>query len=77
MNVILKGKTKAIVETMVEEGYANSQSEAIRLAIVNFDKDRMKEADLVNQKLDRIDRDIQSGKRKLLTAKQALGKYAK
>ncbi len=77
MNVILKGKTKEIVETMVEEGYANSQSEAIRLALINFDKDRMKEADLVNQKLDRIDRDIQSGKRKLLTAKQALGKYAK
>ncbi len=36
----------------------------------------MNEIQLVNKKLDRIDYEIRTGKRKLLTAKQALQKYA-
>lgn len=35
------------------------------------------EKELVSKKLDNIDRKIKSGKRKLLTAEQALGPYAK
>ncbi|MFA5358125.1 MAG: hypothetical protein WC308_04385 [archaeon] len=77
MNVILRGKTKEIVESMVSEGYANSQSEAVRLALVNFGEKHLSETELVNKKLDRLDREISSGKRKLLTPKEALGKYAK
>ncbi len=77
MNVILNGKTKEIVETMVEEGYANSQSEAIRLAIVNFGQEHLREVELVSKKLDRIDQEIKEGKRRLLTADEALGKYSK
>ncbi len=77
MNVILKGKTKAIAETMVEEGYANTQSEAIRLALVDFEQRHLGEVELVNRKLDKIDHDIKVGKRKLLNASEAMGSYSK
>ena len=77
MNVILRGKTKQIVETMVEEGYANTQSEAVRVALLNFGEKHLEEVELVNRKLDRLDEEIKSGKRKLLNADQALGEYSK
>lgn len=77
MNVILKGRTKEIVETLVKHGYANSQSEAVRLAIVDFGEHHLGEVELVNRKLDRLDEEIKSGKRKLLNADEALGEYAK
>jgi len=77
VNVILRGKTKEIAETIVEEGYANSQSEAIRLALVDFGEHHLNEAGLVNKKLDAIDLAIKTGKRKLLNASDALGDYAK
>ncbi|MDO8537501.1 MAG: hypothetical protein Q7S21_01320 [archaeon] len=77
MNVALRGKTKEIVETMVEEGYANTKSEAIRLAIVKFGEEHLSEEELVSRKLDRINAEIKAGKRKLLNSKEALGEYAK
>lgn len=77
MNVILRGRTKEIVESMVEEGYANTQSEAVRLALVNFGEKHLDEAGLVSRKLDRIDQEIMAGKRKLLNADEALGEYSK
>ena len=77
MNVDFRGRTKQILENMVEEGYANTQSEAARLAIIQFGEEHFSEVELVNRKLDRIDQDIKAGKRKLLNADQALGKYAK
>lgn len=66
MNVVLRGKTKEILETIVADGYANTRSEAIRLAIINFGREHLSEEEKVNKKLDRIDRDIKTGKRKLL-----------
>lgn len=77
MNVDFRGRTKQILENMVEEGYANTQSEAARLAIVQFGEEHFSEVELVNRKLDKIDQDIKAGKRKLLNADQALGKYSK
>ena len=77
MNVDFRGRTKQILENMVEEGFANTQSEAARLAIIQFGEEHFSEMDLVNRKLDRIDQDIKTGKRKLLNADQALGEYAK
>lgn len=77
MNVTLRGRTKAVVETMVKEGYANSQSEAIRMAIMDFGQHHLIEEEIVNKKLDKIDSEIASGKRKLLNSNEALGKYAK
>lgn len=77
MNVILRGKTKEIVKTMVEEGYANSQSEAVRMAIIDFGQHHLGEVEMVNRKLDKLNKDIEEGKSKLLTPEEALGKYAK
>ena len=77
MNVGLRGKTKEIVETMVEEGYANTKSEAVRLAIIKFGEEHLSEEELVSRKLDRINAEIKAGKRKLLTAEEALGVHAK
>ncbi len=77
MNVTLRGRTKAVVETMVKEGYANSQSEAIRLAIMDFSQHHLSEEEIVNKKLDKIDSEIAIGKRKLLNSSEALGEYSK
>ena len=77
MNVILRGRSKEIVDHMVKAGYANTLSEAIRLAIINFGENHLTEEELVARKLDRIDRQIKRGDRKLLNAEEALGPYAK
>jgi len=77
VNVTLRGRTKAVVETMVKEGYANSQSEAIRLAIMDFSQHHLSEEEIVNKKLDKIDSEIAIGKRKLLNSSEALGEYSK
>lgn len=74
MNVTLRGKVLQIINSMVKEGYANTKSEAIRLAILNFGRS---EEMLVGRKLDRIDKEIKKGRRKLLNADEALGVYAK
>ncbi|MBU2100293.1 hypothetical protein KKG83_03315 [Candidatus Micrarchaeota archaeon] len=77
MNVIFRGKTKEILESMVKEGYANTQSEAVRLAVIDFGEHHLSEVELVNRKLDKLNKDIEEGKSRLLDPKEALGKYAK
>ncbi|MFH1234410.1 MAG: hypothetical protein V1493_02255 [Candidatus Diapherotrites archaeon] len=77
MNVILRGKTKQIVESLVKEGYANSQSEAVRMAILDFGEKHLSEVELVNRKLDRLNQEIKEGKRRLLGPEEALGPHAK
>ena len=77
VNVLFRGKTRGILEAMVEEGYANSLSEAVRLTINSFGEKHFDENGKVAKKLDRIDQGINSGKRKKLTAKEAMGDYAK
>ena len=62
MNVILRGRTKEIVETLVKEGYANSQSEAVRLAIVDFGQHHLSEVEMVNRKLDKLNKGIEEGR---------------
>lgn len=77
MNVTLRGRVHQILDSMVADGYANTKSEAIRLAILNFGEGHNIEEILIREKLDKIDSRIRDGKRKLLTTKQALGAYAK
>ena len=77
MNVTLRGKILQILDTMVREGYANTKSEAIRLAILDFGEEHISEEVMVKEKLDKIDRGIRDGKRKVLGSKEALGVYAK
>ncbi|MCL5011287.1 MAG: hypothetical protein M1594_00085 [Candidatus Marsarchaeota archaeon] len=77
MNVILKGRIKNIIKTMVDDDYTNSQSKAVRLVIVDFGEHRLSEEELVNNKLDRIDMEIKTGKRRLLGAEETIGRYEK
>ncbi len=77
MNVTLRGRVRQILDVMVEEGYANTKSEAIRLAIINFGEKQVGEEIRVKEKLDKIDNSIREGKRKVLGTKEALGIYAK
>ncbi len=73
MNVVLRNKMLQILSIMVKEGYANTKSEAIRLAILNFGEKYISEDVMVSEKLDEIDSMIKAGKRKTLNAKEALG----
>ncbi|MDE1825588.1 MAG: hypothetical protein KGH61_04495 [Candidatus Micrarchaeota archaeon] len=77
MNVTLRGRILQILDTMVKEGYANTKSEAIRLAILNFGEERIGKEVMVREKLDKIDMRIREGKRRVLGSKEALGVYAK
>ena len=77
MNVTLRGKTRQILENMIAEGYANTKSEAIRLAILSFGDEHKVEEVMVRKKLDRINNEIREGKRKLIGKGEALGVYAK
>jgi len=77
MNVILKGKAKEAVELMVKAGYANTFSEAIRLAIISFKKEYLTEEELMNRKIEFIENEAKAGRRKWLTPEEALGEYAK
>ena len=77
MNVNLRGKANEIIQSMVQQGYANTKSEAIRLAIMSFGEKKRTEEELVRKKMDYMDQQVKEGKGRLLTAEEALGKYAK
>lgn len=74
INVILRGKVSQILNDMILAGHANMKSEAIRLAILNFGEHVTEEA-MVSAKLDRVNKEIKEGKRKLLNLRDALGAY--
>ncbi len=62
---------------MITKGYANTKSEAIRLAILSFGESYNIENILIERKLDKIDNEIKKGKSRVLNAKETLGIYAK
>ena len=41
MNVTLRGRVSQVLDFLVEKGYANTKSEAIRLAILNYGEEVM------------------------------------
>ena len=77
MNVNLRGRVRQILDDMISAGYANTKSEAIRLAIINFGEKHVSEEAMEERKLNRFEREIKEGKRKLLGSREALGVYAK
>ncbi|MFA5745913.1 MAG: hypothetical protein WCX82_01860 [archaeon] len=78
MNVTITGITEKILNKMIEEGYASTKSEAIRLAIISFGKSKQDiEIEMVNRKIAYIEEQVKLGKRKTLTPEEALGDYAK
>jgi len=77
INLKLSGAPEKIIENMINEGYATSKTEAIRLAILSFRDKKEMENELVVRKMKQIDDEIKSGKRKLINADEALGEYSK
>lgn len=78
VNVVITGATEKILNKMIDDGYASTKSEAIRLAIISFGKSKQDiEIEMVNRKLDWIDEQVRLRKRKTLSPEEALGKYAK
>lgn len=65
-------KSRKYLKQWVEKGYANTLSEAVRLAIVDFGQRNLDETNLINRKLDSIDKEIKKGRRKLLDSKEGL-----
>ena len=85
LNIRLEGFPESILHKMIDIGIASNKTEAIRLALIDYNehhdiKDiKQYEEDLLAvKKMQQIDSEIEEGKRKTLSAKEAIGeKYAK
>jgi len=87
MNITLKieGFPEEVINEMLAKKIATNKTEAIRVAIMDYNEHhqlkRLNESEsdrLAVKKMRQIDKEIEEGKRKVLTAKEALGdKYAK
>jgi hypothetical protein len=75
MNVVIEGASKQVLEAMLKNGYASTQSEAIRLALFWFGQSKLNQDELAAQKMDKIYADIKSGKMKTHPLKQMVRKY--
>lgn len=76
VNFDLGGDLEEYVLARIKRGYATSKAEVIRTCIVRA---RQEDEDkLAVRKMQKLDAEIESGKIKTLTAKEAMGeKYAK
>ncbi|MFH1256998.1 MAG: hypothetical protein V1494_06955 [Candidatus Diapherotrites archaeon] len=72
MNVILRGKSKETLELMIEAGYANSLSEAIRLAITHFGKEHF-----VGEKSARLEKQLKESSLNALQSEDNSKDYLK
>ncbi|MEW5955733.1 MAG: hypothetical protein AB1626_04335 [Candidatus Micrarchaeota archaeon] len=79
--VRLEGAVAAILQKLVDLGYYKTKSEAIRAGVLELGREyrllrtpEQVEAELVVRKVQRIDREIDAGKRKLVPLKQVVAK---
>lgn len=84
MNLKLDGLSEEVVNIVVSRGIASNKTEAIRLMVLHYNEhfgirpmNSYLEDALAVRKMQKIDREIDAGRRKVLNAKEALGKYAK
>ncbi|MEW6528472.1 MAG: hypothetical protein AB1391_01140 [Candidatus Micrarchaeota archaeon] len=82
--VHLDGSVEETLRRLVEAGFFKTKAEAVRAGILELGKEyqvvKSREElldELAVKKMEQIDEDIREGKRKVLTTKQALDKYAK
>ncbi len=82
--VHLDGAVDKTLKRLVEAGFFKTKAEAVRAGILELGKEYqiVKSKDeildeLAVAKMQKMEDDIEGGKRKVLTAKQALGKYAR
>ncbi len=65
INIELKGYVAEVIDKMLHEGYAKTKTEAIRLAVFEFDQvHRLTEEELYSKAAEKILKDIKSGKEK-------------
>jgi len=82
MNIHAKftGDVAETIDMIIARGRAASKTEAIRLAVLDYREHHLSEEmedELAVKKMQKIDKEIAKGKRKVLSAKEALGeKYA-
>ncbi len=84
MNLKLDGLTEEVINRLVQTGVSSNKTEAIRMAILEYNErhnimpiNQYIEDELAVRKMQELDREIEQGKRKLLSKEEALGKYAK
>ncbi len=82
LNLRIEGLVEEVINELVRTGIASSKSEAIRLTILHYNEDygikpirEFINDELAIAKMQRIDREIEAGKKKLLTKKDILAKY--
>jgi hypothetical protein len=65
INIELKGYTAEVVEKMLADGFAKTKTEAIRLALFEFDRiHKLTEEELYAKAVQKLLKDIKSGKEK-------------
>ncbi|MDE1871227.1 MAG: hypothetical protein KGI06_03230 [Candidatus Micrarchaeota archaeon] len=65
INIELKGYVAEVVDKMLEDGYAKTKTEAIRLALFEFDRiHKLTEEELYANAVQKMLKDIKSGKEK-------------
>ena len=75
INIELKGYVAEVIEKMVDDGYAKTKTEAIRLALFEFDQiHKLTEDELYEKATQKMLSDIRSGKEK--TTRYVLKQYA-
>ena len=74
-----KGFSKRVLDRAVKIGLARSKTEALRLGILALNREyhlvKPGEEELALNKMERISREIRSGKRKVFSEKAVLQKY--
>ena len=82
INIKLEGFPEEILKRMVELGIASNKTEAIRLALMDYNEHhrvrkvaQYVEDELALRKMQQIDKEIKEGKRKVLSEKEVLKKY--
>ena len=81
MNITLKleGFPEHLIEKMIELGLASSKTEAVKLAVLDYNEhhniesiEQYIEDMMAVKKMQQVDKEIEEGKRKLLTKKEFL-----
>jgi len=82
--VRLDGAVADVLERLVDLGYFRTRSEAIRVGVLELGKEfnvlrnpQELEDMMAARKMKQVDAEIKSGKRKVLSEDEALGKYRK
>ncbi len=76
----MTGFLERVLEKAVDAGIARSKTDALRIGVLELNHHYhlvpdASEAELVTAKMERLDRETQSGKRKMLTENDVFKKY--